>query len=55
MDMDDEKDPGEVFAIPDLWGPSDCLSIGNLDGHTFLFSQLKLDGLQFPSERIYGD
>lgn len=41
---DNEKDPGEVFAIPDLWGPSKWL--GNLDGHSsFLFSKLKLDGI----------
>lgn len=44
MDDDDERDPGRVFAIPDLWGPSKWLGI--LDGDSsFLFSELKLDGL----------
>jgi hypothetical protein len=44
MDDDNERDPGQVFAIPDLWGPSKCL--GNVDGHSsVLFSELKLDGV----------
>ena len=44
MDDNDERNPGLVFAIPDLWGPSKWLQ--NLDGHSsFLFSELKLDGL----------
>ena len=41
---EDERDPGQVFAIPDLWGPSKWLA--NLDGDpSLLFSELKLDGL----------
>jgi hypothetical protein len=47
MDDDDERDPGQVFAIPDLWGPSKWL--GSLEGHSsFLFSDLTLDSLSNP-------
>ena len=53
---DDDKDPSQVFAIPDLWGPSKWL--GNLDGNSsFLFSDLKLDGwlTLFDSKRQASD
>jgi len=44
---DDGKDPGQVFAIPDLWAPSKLLT--DAPGLTsFLFSELKLDGLCLP-------
>ncbi|KAE8452614.1 hypothetical protein EG329_013873 [Mollisiaceae sp. DMI_Dod_QoI] len=40
--MDDDRDLGDVFAIPDLYGPSRLL--GNpAENNSFLFSQLKLD------------
>ena len=42
--MDDQlQDAGDVFRIPDLWGPSGCLNLG-LEHSSALFSQLKLDG-----------
>jgi hypothetical protein len=45
---DNDRDPGLVFAIPDLWGPSKWL--GSLDDHSsVLFSELKLDSLLIPS------
>lgn len=44
MDDRDGKDPGEAFAIPDLWGPSRFLSDAS-QNPSFLFSELKLDGL----------
>ena len=43
MDNDNERDPGQVFAIPDLYAPSGLLK----DVHwscDLLFSQLTLDG-----------
>jgi hypothetical protein len=46
MDGPDSKDPGEVFAIQDLYGPSKFLSDA-LQNPSFLFSELKLDG--FPT------
>lgn len=46
MDVDD-RDPGQVFAIPDLWGPSKWLAYP--EGHSsFLFSELRLEGLLIP-------
>lgn len=42
--MDDERDLGDVFAIPDLYGPSKLL-LGAPENQSFLFSQLKLDGM----------
>jgi hypothetical protein len=44
MDGIDDRDPGEVFAIPDLYGPSKFLS-GASQNPSFLFPALKLDGL----------
>lgn len=44
MGDDTERDPGEVFAIPDLYAPSRWLS----DEHQpagLLFSRLTLDGM----------
>ncbi|KAI9639958.1 hypothetical protein NHQ30_011688 [Ciborinia camelliae] len=38
--MDEERDPGDVFAIPDLWGLSKC--VDNLVQPNSLFSDLKL-------------
>jgi hypothetical protein len=43
---DEEKDAGNVFAIPDLWAPSKWL-LDVHDGSGLLFSELRLDGL-FP-------
>ena len=45
MDELDNKDPGEVFGIPDLYCPSKLL-IDTSQNPSFLFSALKLDGLQ---------
>ncbi|PQE31230.1 Spc97 Spc98 family protein [Rutstroemia sp. NJR-2017a WRK4] len=39
--MYDEKDPGDVFAIPDLWRPSELLD-DPLESH-FIFAQLNFD------------
>jgi hypothetical protein len=47
MDDDEDKDPGEVFAIPDLYRPSRWLSDVQQPS-SFLFSGLRLDGLQTP-------
>lgn len=41
--MDDERDPGDVFAIPDLWGLSKC--VDDLVQPNSLFSDFKLPGL----------
>src|SRR3954469_8237178 len=41
--MYDEKDPGDVFAIPDLWRPSELLD--DLLESNLIFSQLNFDGL----------
>lgn len=47
MDDDNERDPGLVFAIPDLYAPSRWLKdVGEPSG--LLFSGLKLDGLDTP-------
>jgi hypothetical protein len=43
MDDPNSKDPGEAFAIPDLWGPSRFLNDA-LRNPSLLFSKLKLDG-----------
>lgn len=40
--MDDERDPGDVFAIPDLWGLSRC--VDDVVQPNSLFSDLKLPG-----------
>lgn len=41
-------DPGDVFAIPDLYGPSKLLL--STQGHSsFLFSELKVAGKSSPS------
>lgn len=55
MDAPDSKYPGEVFAIPDLYGPSKLLSDAS-KSRSFLFSKLKLDGLQllFKSANSHG-
>jgi hypothetical protein len=42
--MDDDGDPGEPFAIPDLWAPSQFF-YDVQDASTFLFSELKGDGV----------
>ncbi|KUJ17071.1 uncharacterized protein LY89DRAFT_646195 [Mollisia scopiformis] len=42
--MDDNRDFGDVFAIPDLYGPSKLLG-GAPENSSFLFSQLKLDDI----------
>jgi hypothetical protein len=47
---DDERDPGLVFAIPDLWGPSKWLGNSENDS-SFLFSELMLHGLLIRSSR----
>jgi hypothetical protein len=40
--MEEGIDPGNVFAIPDLWAiPRD---LGNQDSPSFLFPQLELNG-----------
>jgi hypothetical protein len=44
MDNKDERESGDLFAIPDLYGPSELLT-NNSVLPSFLFSQLKLDGL----------
>ncbi|RDL33777.1 Spindle pole body component [Venustampulla echinocandica] len=41
---DNGIDPGEPFAIPDLWAPSKLRAIG-VEENDLLFSQLKLDDL----------
>lgn len=47
MDDDNERDPGEVFAIPDLYAPSRWLNdVHQTPGH--LFSRLALDGMNTP-------
>jgi len=45
--MHDGEDPGDVFAIPDLWASSKYFP-DNQDGCSFLFSQLKFDGKTSP-------
>lgn len=40
--MDDERDPGDVFAIPDLWGLSKC--VDDLVQPSSLFSTFELPG-----------
>ena len=45
--MDDEKDAGEVFAIPDLWAPAKCLLDAEVPS-SYLFSQLELEGAPSP-------
>jgi hypothetical protein len=42
--MDHETDFGDIFAIPDLYGPSKLL-LGAPENNSFLFSHLKLDGM----------
>lgn len=44
--MNTHDDPGDVFAIPDLWGLSSVLT-EDVNGAGLLFSQLKIDGLLF--------
>lgn len=41
--MDDNEDPGDVFAIPDLYGPSNLL-LSTQGNPSLLFSELKLTG-----------
>ncbi|TEY67397.1 hypothetical protein BOTCAL_0127g00110 [Botryotinia calthae] len=43
--MDDERDPGDVFAIPDLWGLSRC--VDDVVQPNSLFSDLKLPVIDF--------
>ncbi|KAB8290071.1 hypothetical protein EYC80_010397 [Monilinia laxa] len=43
--MDDEKDPGDVFAIPDLWGLSRC--VDDLVQPNSLFSEFKLPVIDY--------
>ncbi|KAG4025639.1 hypothetical protein MFRU_053g00080 [Monilinia fructicola] len=43
--MDDEKDPGDVFAIPDLWGLSRC--VDDLVQPSGLFSEFKLPVIDY--------
>ena len=43
MDHDNERDPGQVFAIPDLYAPSRWLK--DVHRRSDLFSTLTLDGL----------
>jgi hypothetical protein len=40
---DEEKDAGDVFAIPDLWAPSSWL-VDVKESSGLLFTELKLDG-----------
>jgi hypothetical protein len=47
MEDDEDKDPGDVFAIPDLYAPSRWLS-GGFQTAGYLFAELQLDGL-YPS------
>lgn len=51
--MDDERDLGDVFAIPDLYGPSKLL-LGAPENQSFLFSHLKLDGKSVTEGKIQG-
>jgi hypothetical protein len=44
MEDINDRDPGDVFAIPDLYGPSICLSDPS-QNLSFLFAGLKFDGL----------
>lgn len=41
--MDAQGDPGDVFAIPDLWGPSPY-DREVQESHSLLFPELKFDG-----------
>jgi hypothetical protein len=41
--MDDGEDPGDVFAIPDLYGPSKLISQFD-ESFGFLFENLRLNG-----------
>lgn len=50
--MDGYDDPGDVFAIPDLWGLSSVLT-QDINGAGLLFSQLKIDGLSHVKGRQY--
>ncbi|TGO32485.1 hypothetical protein BHYA_0313g00070 [Botrytis hyacinthi] len=45
MKMDDERDPGDVFAIPDLWGLSRC--VDDVVQPNSLFSDLKPPVIDF--------
>lgn len=42
--MNIEDDPGDVFAIPDLWGISKLYNAIDQPGTLDLFSQLNFDG-----------
>jgi hypothetical protein len=50
MDDTDDRDPGEVFAIPDLYAPSKFLS-DTSQNPSFLFAGLKLYGMSSSTQR----
>jgi hypothetical protein len=50
MDDTDDRDPGEVFAIPDLYAPSKFLS-DTSQNPSFLFAGLKFYGMSSSVQR----
>lgn len=50
MDNVDDRDPGEVFAIPDLYSPSKFLR-DTSQNSSFLFAGLKLYGISSSLQR----
>jgi hypothetical protein len=54
MDDLDSGDPGDTFAIPDLYGPSKLL-IDALQNPSFLFAGLKLSGLPLLPRDAFSD
>lgn len=49
--MEDGEDPGNAFAIPDLWASSRYFPEPE-DSYSFLFSQLKFDGNSAQTEFV---